>query len=121
MISLMDANCKVIAGRATFRSPWRRTMDRRDSPRARANRTYSDSITPIIFSLVCRAMFATPVMLRVSAGRMAWYSRSARVMLPASTPMGTDNPTGSQPSQTEKTISSRSASQNAGVLEISRQ
>ena len=39
----------------------------------------------------------------------------------ASIPMGTASPMGSQPSQTEKTISSSRASQKAGVLEMTRQ
>ena len=62
----------------------------------------------------------TPVMLRVRAGSTAWWSRSRNVTLSAAAPMGTDSPMGNHPSQTENTISSRRASQKAGVLEISR-
>ena len=64
-------------------------------------------------------MLATPVTLKVKAGKMAWRSLSSHVT--ASTPMGTESPMGNQPNHTEKTKSSKSASQKAGVLEITRQ
>ena len=70
---------------------------------------------------VCRAMLATPVTLKVKAGKMAWRSLSSHVTALSSTPMGTESPMGSQPNHTEKTKSSKSASQKAGVLEITRQ
>ena len=62
----------------------------------------------------------TPVMLRVRAGRTAWWRRSRKVTLSADTPMGTERPVGNHPSHTENTSSRRMASQKAGVLEMSR-
>ena len=69
---------------------------------------------------MCRAIFDTPVMLRVTAGRMACCSLSPAVTRLLSMPMGTESPAGSQPSHTENTRRRRIASQKAGVLEISR-
>ena len=65
-------------------------------------------------------MLDTPVMLRVTAGRMACRSLSPAVTRLLSMPMGTESPAGSQPSHTEKTKRRRMASQKAGVLERSR-
>lgn len=69
MISLMDANCKVMAGISTFRRPWRRTMDVSDSPLALANSTKSLSMMLTIFSLVWRATEEIPVRLKAAAGQ----------------------------------------------------
>ena len=60
-------------------------------------------------------MFATPTTDSVSAGRTRWQAESKIVTSAALLPMGTEKPNGSQPSQTENTISMTSPNQNVGV------
>ena len=116
-ISLTEVNCRVSAGSARLRRPWRSTARRRASPRASAKRMYSLAMTSTVFSRVWSATLATPVRESTRAGSAAWWMRSSSVTLAEEAPMGTENPTGNQPSQTEKTISANMASQNPGVAE----
>lgn len=56
-----------------------------------------------------------PVTESVSAGSTRWYARCASETLAASTPMGTENPSGNHLSSTQKTMSTTRPSQNVGV------
>ena len=69
----------------------------------------------MVFSRVCKAMFATPTKDSVSAGSTMHCSCCSTVTCDAGTPMGTENPNGNQPNATLNTMSISSPSQNVGV------
>ena len=69
----------------------------------------------MVFSRVCRAMLATPMIESVRAGSTMWCRVSAKVTSAADFPMGTENPKGNHPSHTENTMSITSPSQNVGT------
>ena len=66
-------------------------------------------------------MLAMPVTDSTSAGRNKCHSLSSSVTSDATTPDGAASPMGNHPSCTEKNTSARSASQNVGAAESTRQ
>ena len=104
-----------MAGNETFFMTWLNIMLFLLSPRALANKIYSLFNTSITFSLVCKHIFETPIRLNVIAGKIIWLTKSAKVTLDDSTPIGTPKATGNIPSFTENTTINNIPNQNVGV------
>ncbi len=123
MISLIEANCKVMAGRATFRSSVAQDDGLPEGLPTGPGEQHVVRLHHVHHFLPgVEGDGGHPGDAEGQGGEDGVVEPvQAKVTLSASTPMGTDRPMGSHPSHTENTSSRRMASQNAGVLEMSRQ